>query len=255
MKGKLKFWSIRLISFGLLSFLTIVLAVLNPSVLYANQTKFGNYTIYHHTDLAPEFGKRLTAIHAMAMESELYDASLEVKICLNDGSIYPAILEKLRGPAFGWGYLNIATFSGIADFEKNTVELNGYKWNLEQLFVHEITHCLQINALGVMNSNPVGSHPQWKWEGYPEYVSRKNETQLSLFDNIKRIELAKEEDPKEWGVFFADGTVLPRNYYAHWLLIQYCLDIKGMSYIELLNSELIKTTLKEEMNDWYLTML
>lgn len=255
MKKSIKKWSIRLISFGFVSLFTIVLGVLNPSFLYANKTEIGNYTIFHNSELPPEFENRLKGVHANIQHSELFDEALNLKICLNDGSLYPELMEKLRGPAFGWGFHNISTFRGEFNFKENTVELNGYKWNLEQLITHELTHCLQFIELGLFDSNPLGNHPNWKWEGYAEYVARKNDTQLSLVRNIKRIESAKKENPDAWGIFFDDGTVAPINYYNDWLLVQYCLDIKQMTYLELLNSEIPKASTKEEMNDWYLKEL
>ncbi|MCG8327860.1 MAG: hypothetical protein MI974_09265 [Chitinophagales bacterium] len=251
MNKTIKSWSIRLISFGFISFLTIVLTVFNPHLLYANKTVIGNYTIYHNAGLTPEFESRLANVNALIKESELYDDALELKICLNDGSIYPSLMKKLRGPAFGWGFQNIVSFQGAFDYKENTVELNGYKWNLEQLIAHELTHCLQFNELGLLHSNPLGNHPDWKWEGYAEYVSRKNEKQLFLAKNMERIELAIKENPNAWGVFFDDETISPRAYYDSWLLVQYCLDIKGMSYIELLNSDIPKASIEEEMNEWY----
>lgn len=250
MKSVIKKWLIRLFLFGLVSFLTVVLAVFNPSFLYANKTEVGNYTVYHHNDLSPAFKGRLATINSLIEKSELYDATFKTKICLNDGSYYPEMMEKLRGAAFGWGFYNITTFRGNFDFEQNTVEFGNYKWNLEQLITHELTHCLQFNTLGFFNANPLGNHPNWKWEGYPEYVSRKKEDQLSLLKNIQRIELARNENPEAWGVLFEDGTASPRFYYDAWLLVQYCLDIKGMTYLELLNSPLSRTSLEEEMYNW-----
>ncbi|MFK7952707.1 MAG: hypothetical protein AB8B73_07645 [Ekhidna sp.] len=251
MKKHIKTWSIRVISFGLVSFLSIILAVLNPSLLYANKTDFGSYTVYHHSKLPAEFESRLANVDQLVKQSELFDPSFNTKICLNDGSFYPRILETFRGTAFGWGFFNTAVFNGEFDFEKNTVQLNGYNWNLEHLMTHELVHCMQSNALGLLKSSPIKNNPHWMWEGYPEYVSRQNEDQLSLVDNIERFELAKANDPDEWGIFFNDETVSPRSYYEARLLVQYCLEVKQMSYLNLLNSSLAKTTIEQEMNDWY----
>lgn len=250
MKKSIKKWSIRLFSFGFISILSIVIAVLNPNALYANKTELGNYIIYHQTDLPPEFESRLDRVNSLVLESELYSGQ-KLKICLNDGSFYPELIRKLRGPAFGWGFHNITTYNGKFNFQENTVELNGYKWNLEQLLVHELTHCLQFTTLGLFEANPLGNHPNWKWEGYAEYISRKNDEQLSLVGNIERMELVNKENRDTWGVFFEDGTVTPRTYYQSWLLVQYCLDIKKMSYVELLDSSIPKSSIQEGMNNWY----
>ncbi|MEM6299160.1 MAG: hypothetical protein AAF740_10785, partial [Bacteroidota bacterium] len=215
-----------------------------------NKTEIGNYTILHHTDLSPEFEARFSAMDKSLQKSELYDADFKVKICLNDGSLYPELMEKLRGPAFGWGFHNIAVFRGAFDYQDNAVTLNGYKWNLEHLIAHEVTHCLQFNAFGFFGANPMAGHPHWKWEGYPEYVARKNDEQ-SLHESIKRLKQAQKESPDSWGVFFDDGTISPKTYYEDWLLAWYCLEIKSMSYRELLSCELSKEEAQQEMETWY----
>lgn len=251
MKTALKKWAIRLSIFIFISCLTIVLTILNPGFLYANKTEFGNYTVYHHAELAPEFEDRLAKVDAMIKASEFYDPTYKFRICVDDGSVYPGIIEKLIGPAFGWGFQNIAAFRGAFDYKNNTVELHGYRWNMEQLITHEIMHCLQFKGLGFLQSNPMSNHPDWKWEGYPEYIARKNADQLSLAENIRRIDEARKTDPDAWGVFFEDGTVSPRTYYDRWTLMQYCLEIKGMTYSQVLNSNLSEDSLKQEMMKWY----
>ena len=252
MKSKIKTWALRLAATSLISVFTIVAAVFNPGVLYANKTTIGNYTIRHHQDLDSAFGERLSAIDKMVKASAIYDPNFEIEICLNDGSLYPEMMRKLRGIAFGWGFSNKAVLYGKADFKKNRVHLNGYDWNLEQLFVHEITHCMQHNHFGWLNSNPLAGHPEWKWEGYAEYASRKGQHQSSLTENIERVALARQEKPEAWGILFEDSTIAPRVYYDHWLLMQYALNIKNMSYDEVITSELSEKALREEMQDWYL---
>ncbi|MDX1627284.1 MAG: hypothetical protein R3345_01220 [Fulvivirga sp.] len=251
MKNKIARWSIRIITLSILFISTLILIVFNPNLLYAKKTEVGNFIVFHQSNLDPELPSRLQAVDELIQSSELYDPRFKVKICLNDGSMYPVLFEKLRGPAFGWGFYNIATFRGTFDYSKNKVVLNGYAWNMEQLIAHEVTHCLQANALGMMSANPFGNHAQWKWEGYPEYVARRNAEQTSLMKNIKRIKETREKNPGAWGIFFNDGTVAPGTYYDHWLLVQYCLDIEGMTYSDLLKSDISRGTLEKKMLDWY----
>jgi hypothetical protein len=255
MKKRIKTWSIRIgITTGI-SLISIIGAVLNPGLLYANKTEIGNYTVYHSGELDEAFHSRMTAVQKVMSESELYDEELKIDICLNDGSLYPRILKIVLPPAFGWSISNKAVFQGVANYKENVVEVNSYQWNLEQLFVHEMTHCYQFNHFGFLQSKPVANQPTWKWEGYAEYASRKESTQLSILENIKRKEQARTDDPDEWGIFFDDETVAPREYFDYWLLVQYCLDIKGMTYIELINSSTPKEALELEMKVWYASQM
>ncbi len=248
---KAKTWTLRIVSLGLLSFFTITVAVFNPGVIYANKTQIGNYRVLHQGELSTAIETRIKSIDKIVDKSEFYDSQLSIDLCLDDGSPYTRIFTTLMSPAFGRGFSNKVVIFGDADFDKNHVTLNGYRWNLEQLFAHEITHVLQFNRLGLWGSQPIANHPEWKWEGYAEYVSRKSPDQRDLHQNIRRLEQQITENPNEWGVFFTDGTVAPRFYYRYWLLVQYCLDIKGMTYTELLESAITAQKAQSEMDIWY----
>ncbi|MEO0404838.1 MAG: hypothetical protein AAF193_08205, partial [Bacteroidota bacterium] len=75
--------------------------------------------------------------------------------------------------------------------------------------------------------------------------------QRHLIQNIARWKSTQEEDPKGWSILFEDGTVAPRAYYEAWLLVQYSLDVKKMSYRELLRSKTSETAVRKEMELWY----
>ena len=253
MKRQIRKWTLRLTATGLLCLGFLVGIVLNPTLLYANKTTVGNYTIYHNAPLDENFISRLDNATELIKTSELYDANLKLDICLNDGSLYPTLIEKLRGQAFGWGFYDKVVLMGKANYKNNFVELNGYKWNLTQLLAHEETHCFQFHKFGLWKSNPIANHPNWKWEGYPEYVARRNADQLDLTKNISQKIAAENLDKDGWAIYFSDSTIAPRDYYNAWLLIQYCLDIKKMSYENLLKDTTSEQTTTMQMMNWYVT--
>ena len=253
MKRQIRKWTLRLTATGLLCLGLLVGIVLNPSLLYSNKTTVGNYTIYHNTPLDENFLSKLDNALELLKTSELYDPNLKLDICLNDGSLYPTLMAKLRGQAFGWGFYNKVVLMGNANCKDNFVELNGYKWNLTQLLTHEAIHCLQFHKFGLWKSNPIANYPDWKWEGYPEYVSRRKEDQLDLQKNIERKITQENLDKDGWAISFSDSTIAPRDYYNAWLLIQYCLDIKKMTYENLLNDTTTEQTTTTQMMNWFET--
>jgi hypothetical protein len=251
MKNQIRKWILRLSATGLLCLGFLLGIILNPTLLYANKTTIGNYTIYHNAPLDENLLSELNIATEFIKTSELYSSNLKLDVCLNDGSIYPAIMEKLRGQAFGWGFYDKVVLMGKANYKDNFVELNGYKWNLTQLIAHEETHCFQFHKFGLWKSNPVANHPNWKWEGYPEYVSRRNTAQLDLKTNIAR-KIAQENLNKDgWAISFSDSTIAPRAYYNAWLLLQYCLDIKKMTYENLLKDTTDEQTVTTQMMNWF----
>lgn len=251
MKRTKRTWITRLFATGLLISGLLLGIVLNPGLLYANKTVVDNYIVYHNSQIDDNVIKRLESVTMLLEHSELYDPSFKLDICLNDGSFYPTLMEKVRGQAFAWGFYNKVVLQGDADFKNNSVQLNGYSWNSEQLIAHEAIHCYQYNMFGFWGSNPIANFPNWKWEGYPEYVSRQNMEQLNLYENIKRLMETTERDRNIWAIEFADGTISPVNYYQDWLLVSYCLEIKDLSYDELLNDSSTKESVEKEMIEWF----
>ncbi len=244
----MKKWTLRLITTALIIVILLLIIILNPILTYANKTTYHNYTIFHGTTLNPALLNRLDEATELLRTSQLYNPSLQPDICLNDGSAYPKIIAALRAPAFAWGFYNKVVLQGNADCSNNYVAVNGYRWNMTQLLAHELTHCLQFNQLGLWRSNPFADIPEWKWEGYAEYVSRQNNGQRDLLKNISRLVAT---DKNSWAIAFKDSTITPAVYYGYWILVQYCLDIKKMNYRQVLADTTSEESLKKQMMQWF----
>jgi hypothetical protein len=251
MKKKIKKWMFRLLITGIFIVILLVIIVLNPSISYGNKTIHNNYTVYHHQSWNPLLKLRLDETTSLLKASEFYNPQLNIDICLNDGSNYPSFIKKILGDAFARGFYNKIVLHGNADYLNNCIELNNYKWNLTQLLAHEAIHCLQFNKLGLWKSNPLAKIPIWKWEGYAEYVSRQNADQKDIYINIQRLLDAEKKDKNTWAISFSDGTIAPKEYYGYWILVQYCMNIKKMTYTQILSSTISTSSVKKEMMDWY----
>jgi hypothetical protein len=109
---------------------------------------------------------------------------------------------------------------------------------------------MEFNKYGFWQSNPLGKHPEWKWEGYPEYIARQG----SGFEDLKkRITLMlKEEKRRNTGwMLLPDGTEILTTYFGYMILIQYCLEIKKFSFVRLLENNTSQETLSAEMLSCY----
>ncbi|MBC7873969.1 MAG: hypothetical protein H7Y01_08235 [Ferruginibacter sp.] len=250
MKKKIKIWMVRLGATALLITGLLVVIVLNPMLTYAGKTTYNNYTLFHNKPLEKELIAHLDEATNLIKTSEFYNPDLRLEICLNDGSKYPGIIQALKGRAFAFGFYNKVVLVATTNYKNNFVELNGYKWNLAQLLAHEMIHCLQFDKRGFWRSNPVAKFPAWKWEGYPEYVARQHPGQKDLSKNIDRLLLTEQTAHNNW-IQFDDstGTVIP--YYRNWLLVQFCLDIKHMTYEQVLSDTTGEEIVRKQMMDWY----
>lgn len=248
MKRSIKKWTLRIIVTGMFVIGLLLTVVLYPILTYANKTTHNNFTIYHNAKLDPLIASYLDQATEILKTSEFYNDKLKLDICLNDGSQYPNIIRAIRGQAFAWGFYDKVVLQGTMNCKDNYVELNGYKWNLTQLLTHEMTHCLQFDKLGLWKSKPIANIDNWKWEGYAEYVSRQNTNQKDIIININRLQ---KTDKNTWEITLDDNTITSREYYNYWTLVQYCLDIKKMSYKQLLTNTTSEHIIKQEMMKWY----
>ena len=248
MKQQIMKWTLRLIITGLFITGLLLIIVLNPILTYANKTTHNNFTIYHNTKLDPLLTSQLDNARNLLETSEFYNEKLNLDICLNDGSKYTDIIRTIRGQAFAWGFYNKVVLQGTMNCKENYVELNGYKWNLTQLLAHEMTHCLQFYKLGLWKSKPIANIDNWKWEGYAEYVSRQNINQKNL---IKNLDLLNQKNKNIWEITLDDSTITSREYFSYWTLVQYCLDIKKISYEQLLTDTTNEQSIKQEIEKWY----
>jgi hypothetical protein len=244
----MKKWIFRLAvtALVLLGFLFVI--VLNPLLTYAHKTSHLQFTVYHQQPLESRMMERLENAHRFLKKSELYEHPLKLDICLNDGSRYPDLIRAIRGPAFAWGFYDKVVLQCALNCAENYVELNGYKWNLTQLLAHEMTHCLQYERLGLMHSKPIRNIANWKWEGYAEYVSRQGLAQNKLKDRLQQF---YESDTAAWAITFEDGTISSREYFRYWNMVEYCLEIKQMSYQQLLADASGEEVIETEMREWY----
>jgi hypothetical protein len=249
MKTQIKKWTLRITVTCLFILGLLVGIILHPGLLYAGSSVDGHYTIYHQRQLGPSFAVRLHDADALVRSSELYDGSLQLSVCLNDGPYHVEVIRMTRGNAFGWGIGNdILALGGNMNARDNYSEIRDYKWNLTELIAHEATHCFQFHKYGLWHSNPIARIPEWKWEGYPEYVARKNK--VGLVQNIKHLQEVEQTDNNNW-IGFADGTGTVIPYYKNWLLVQYCMDIKHMSCDALLKDNTQEELVRQEMMGWY----
>jgi len=88
-------------------------------------------------------------------------------------------------------------------------------------------------------------------EGYPEYISRQaklKDKNYSLTNEIKRfIEL--ESKSEDGIVEVSEEHFMPAVYYKGRLMIEYLMDIKGMTYTEILKDKRTEDQVFQEMLD------
>lgn len=245
-----KKWTLRLVLSGVFLLVLLVSFILNPSFLYAHKTITGNCIIYHNASIDSIVKVRINDAAEISKRGELYDANFKYDICLNDGSLYPSLIKTFFNDPFISTFYNKIILWGTINFKDNYGVEGTNKWNMTQAIAHAQTHCLQFNKLGLWKSNPIAGYPDWKWEGYAEYIARGLINNNNLTANIDRLIQAENKERKNW-IEFSDGTGSSLTFYKRCLLIQFCSEIKKMNFDKLLKDTTVEEVARQEMMNWY----
>lgn len=225
----------------------LLLAVLYPGFMYAHATPVGaRLMVYHNQELDTDLIPILKESYRLVEDAEIFDPNFEINICLNDGSSYPDLIRKIRGEAYAYGFAD-NTVVAVEIFPKENYAIwNGRKRILTELFAHEFIHNYQYNTFGFSTLN----FPFWKLEGYPEYVMTRNNEAINLHQDLETLLRAEAEGLQDWDwiVYDDEGFGTTPIYLRSRLLVQYLIEVKGMSYRQIIeNNSLDEQTLRAEM--------
>jgi hypothetical protein len=251
-----KVFRITLLTF-LTTILTIAIIILFPQKLFANKMKYKEFTVCSNDKIDDDIKIILDNAMAIVRKSELYDASYKYNIILCYNTFYNKIDNKVfgTGPAARTRLHNVIIKVRI-DPKDNLAFATFRKpceVNLTELIAHEMTHVLQGNKFGLLKFNPF-KHPEfWKLEGYPEYISKQAELSgkdYNLASDIDRYISLEGKAKDFWILEDMSGCEAPYYYYKGRLMIEYLMDIKHLSYEQILKDTSSESTIYQEMVKW-----
>ena len=234
---------------------TITLILLFPQRLFANKIKYKEFAVCSNDKIDDNIKIILDNAMNLVQKSELYDPRYKYNIILCYNTFYNKIDDQLGiGPAARARLHNVIVKIRVAP-NSNLAFVTFPKEcevNLTYLLAHEMIHCLQANKYGLKKFNPF-RHPEfWKLEGYPEYISRKPQLSSKDYSLTKEIERYVSLEKKA-----ADGILdeesdceAPNYYYKGRLMIEYLMDIKHLSYDQILKDSVSEATIFNEMIKW-----
>jgi hypothetical protein len=236
---------------------TVAFIILFPQRLFANKITYRKFTVCSNSKIDDNIKTVLDNALYLVERSELYDPAYRYNIILCYNSFYNKIDDKLlaKGPSARTTLNNVVVKVRI-DPQLNRAFPTFHKpceTGLAELLAHEMIHCLQANKYGLMKFNPF-RHPEfWKLEGYPEYISRKKERSgqgRSLKNDIDRYISLKSKSTDFWVSSAPGGCEVPDVYYKGKLLIEYLMDIKHLSYDQILKDTISENAAFREMINW-----
>lgn len=225
--------------FGL--YLIIIMAaifiafILFPNLsFYRHHISYKQFDIFADIEINDAIYSILDNIKEKLKSSEIYDRDLRFKIFISSGYKPYSIFSPSLKNAFAATYPIINNiFISKTDIENNLVKRNAKEDNersLSSVIVHEITHKLIENEIGIKANRRLEI---WKKEGYCEYLSV--ESKLNLKAGINKV--YKNNSPYS-------STF---SYLKYRILVTYLIDVKGYTFHDLVETDFDIKQLEEEL--------
>jgi hypothetical protein len=254
-----------------------------PGFLFAHKLEQGNLVAYSGEDLGGSFNPVLHEVERRLATSEINDQAITHRIFFAHGEQIFGALQNARAeilrraigvkpsPTYNvsWPpYLShIVTFD-VPDPTHDALRRQEWPWrfNLTDILTHEVTHTLVLAKVGLAN---ISRLPMWKAEGYPEYIATtaiRTQAGYTLRASVARIMAADAAALKDANGNFAPmrydcigksylenerGEFSHTCYYLSRVLVEYLLDVKGVSFDQLVQPSTDETqTLNELLRDY-----
>ena len=251
---------------GLLMLLVAFVGLLAfPGFMFAHQLEYRNITVHSDEDLRGSIEPILAKVDEQLASSELYAPSLEYDLFFGHDNLPFRALDRARWafatPIFGLGrsptystgwppYINHVICLDRPDGAHDALLREAWpgRRNMTHVLTHEMGHNLVYNRMGVKAAVAL---PFWKTEGYPEYVAshairtapgyelRSSVTRM-LTANLAwlRDDRGNFQSPgyRHVGASFLkdeNGDQWHTSYYVARVLVEYSLDVKGLSFEQL----------------------
>ncbi|MEM8890902.1 MAG: hypothetical protein AAGD28_23200, partial [Bacteroidota bacterium] len=240
-----KKWLFRGMVASVFAFILLIGFMLNPSLSYAHQSTIEGVKVYHNQKLDPELENIIRNSKARIKASQLYSDQINFQLCLKDGSNYPSMIETILGEDVIRSFSNINVVLAETDPTFHYLSWRGHVFRYDQFLAHVMVHNLQFHHHGLWGSNPLAGYPEWKWEGYADYVV------LGKQYSLKELVLAYEATADDPYVFvqLQDDEGSLKLHIRFLILTKYCLDIRKLTYQEFMEKELDEGKLWEEISE------
>jgi hypothetical protein len=209
-----------------------------PQMLFAGQESRGNFRLHMRHTTVPDPAKAIIErAEALLKVSEFWKPSQRHEVYSCDGFGLYAFLCPFARDAYAATYPHSASILlAKADFDHDLCFRNAPTENtrvLSQVIAHEMTHNLLRGQMGFWRYRLL---PTWKNEGYCEVISRGRSDSL-------RDEIAKIAAPTDRGT--------KAHLYAKYrLLVAYLIQIKGMTFNDIIALDDSQRDVESEMLNW-----
>ena len=221
-----------------------------PGPFFPEDKQYGAITVHSELPIGPEIDSIMAEVLARLETVPIYDPDRKFNLCLCSTQNKFTFFSRLkRGPSrlmgFNvWGncYVNGDLLKELAVKTGGKPKYMAREGSVVHIATHELMHGYLSDAYGSFASR---SLPEWKAEGYCEYgVNQFVAPRDSGYTIPERIDIYL--DDARWNTTASTH----RAHYSWGLMMEYLINVKGMSLEQAMADSVTKDAVYQDMMDW-----
>jgi len=241
-----------LISIVVLGLLVCMSILAFPGLFFDHQKQYGSISVHTETPVDTEIDSIMAEVMLRLEAVPIYDPAREMDLCLcstQDQFSFFARFTLRNKRVMGFNLPEVASSYVNEDFIRELRERTGGRpkyhtreGSIVHVATHELMHQILADTLGSFGSRSI---PVWKSEGYCEYgVNQFVAPRDSGYSIAERIDIYL--DDLQWNA----AAQTHRGHYLFGLLMEYLLNVKGLSFEQVMSDEVTRDQAYPEMMAW-----
>lgn len=224
--------------------------IMTPGPFFPEEKQYGAITVHSQTPIGPETDSIMAEVLSRLRAVPIYnpDKKLNLSLCSTQGKFsFFARLTRRANRIMGfslWGncYVNGDFLKELAERTGGRPKYMAREGSVVHVAAHELMHEFLADTIGYLVSR---SLPEWKVEGYCEYgVNQFAAAHDSGYSIPERIDIYL--DDTRWN----PASRTHRPHYLWGLMMEYMINIKGMSFEQVMADGVTRDDIYSEMMAW-----
>jgi len=223
-----------------------------PQVVLSNRAESGSVVVYYDGDSDPAVQQLVEDTDRRLRAGGFGDPENPERIFFfRDRRLYSIFARMARQPteaqgfgisALGTTYVSGPRVEALGEHTGRAPRYSVWEGSIPHTMAHEIAHLYMVDSIG---RSTWTSLPQWKREGYPEYIANigllREDPSASL---PQRIDILQDHqqwiDPRSWD----------RIHYEAGLLMEFLLDVRGYDLGTVIPDSISREDTHAAMLEW-----
>ena len=222
-------WGLGLLLVLLALFALQVTVLAFPQILFARHLQSGSVVVYFDGQARDEIARIVEDVERRLLGSGYYDPSRTSRVFLFDNQLKYALFARLslvtteaQGFAlsvFDNTFISRPNIAAMAHRTGGRPRYSIWEGDPAHVIAHEVGHHYMIDRIG---RSAWSDLPQWKQEGFPEYVAN-----IALLRSDSTATLPRRIDILADGQYWDWQQRWDRRHYEAELMVEFLLDVQG----------------------------